>query len=141
MRIANISDIQYIVPLLASHYGEDKMEGIEFYLSTRIRNTFENTYMLNEDNNLLFMFERIGNFKCQFHVYSLPEVRGRGMKKEFLGALTSLPQYSCFLTFVPNKDNKAAHVAARSVGGKLLAVVPDAGGKGNNEALYVIGGK
>ena len=140
MRVANISDIQYIIPLLAYHYGEDKMEGLEFYLSMRIKNTFDNTYMLNEGNNLLFMFERIGNFKCQFHVYSLPEVRGRGMKKELLNAISSLSQYSCFLTFVPNKD-KAAHAGVRVVGGKLLAVVPDAGGKGNNEALYVIGGK
>lgn len=140
MRVANISDIQYIIPLLVHHYGGDKMEGIEFYLSMKIKNTFENTYMLNEENNLLFIFERIGNFKCQFHVYSLPEARGRGMKKEFLSSISTLTQYSSFLTFVPNKD-KAAHVATRAVGGKLLAVIPNAGGKGNNEALYVIGGK
>jgi hypothetical protein len=141
MRDATIVDIPTIITLLAHHYGEDKMEGMEFYLSNRIRNTFDNTYMLNEDNNLLFIFERIGNFKCQFHVYSLPEIRGRGMKKEFIDALESLSnRYSAFLTFVPNKD-KAAHVATRAVGGKLLAVVPNSGGKGINEALYIIGGK
>jgi len=140
MRIANISDIPHIITLLSYHYGEDKMEGIEYYLSIKIRNTFENTYMLNEENNLLFIFERIGNFKCQFHVYSLLEARGRGMKKEFLSSMSTLTQYSSFLTFVPNKD-KAAHVATRAVGGKLIGVIPNAGGKGNNEALYVIGGK
>jgi hypothetical protein len=138
LRKANLADLPHIISLLTYTYGEENMKGAEWYYSQRIRNEFDILYLLNEDNTALFMFERIGNFKCQLHVYSTKAVRGkRGVKcfEEALEYLRENTMYTIVLTFVP-VDNKAADVMTRRVGFDLVGSIEHAGGLNKEEVLY-----
>jgi hypothetical protein len=138
LRKANLADLPYIISLLTLTYGEEDMKGAEWYYSQRIRNEFDILYLLNEDNTALFMFERIGNFKCQLHVYTYKAVRGKRLVncfKESLEYLKDNTNYSLIITFVP-ADNKAADAITRRVGFDLVGSIEHAGGLNKEEVLY-----
>lgn len=138
LRKANLSDLPYIISLLTYTYGEENMQGAEWYYSQRVRNEFDILYLLNEDNTALFMYERIGNFKCQLHVYTSKAVRGKRFLNCFEESLNYLKEnttYSIILTFVP-VDNKAADVMTRRAGFDLVGSIEHSGGKGKEEVLY-----
>lgn len=138
IRQANILDIPHIINLLTYTYGEEAMHGAEWYYSNRIRNEFDILYLLNDDNSAVFMFERIGNFKCQLHVYSTKAARGKKGVSCFLEAIQYVKDnttYSLILTFVP-VGNKAADAMARRVGFDLVGSIEHAGGLNKEEVLY-----
>lgn len=138
LRKASILDIPHIISLLTYTYGEDNMQGVEWYYSNRIRNEFDILYLLNDDNTALFMFERVGNFKCQLHVYTTKDCRGKRFVSNFKEAIKYLKEYTTYsiiLTFVP-VDNKAADLMTRKMGFDLVGSIEDAGGKGKEEVLY-----
>ena len=121
MRRATILDLPYIVKLLL--YGrEDLCTGIEWYYSIKLRNAFDNYYYVNEDRTLLFMFERLSNFRLQLHTYSMPNVRGIEYKQAFKKTISILKEnvlVHSVITFI-EEDNKRAIVAARHGGFKQI---------------------
>lgn len=136
MRQAKLCDLSYIIKIIEDNGG--KFEGLEFYLSTKVRNTFENTFLLSEDNNTLSIVERIGINKCQFHAYFASGVKVplKETKSNFKGCLDILREitnYSAMITFVP-KGKKNASVAARVIGFKLLGAVES---KDCEEDIYI----
>ena len=140
IRAATIADIQYIVPLLEEHYSCDLMYGMELHLSTKIRDSFNNLIILNSDNTMVLFVERMGNFKCQLHIYTASKVRGREVKIFFNSALDKIIEevgYTTFFTFVP-EENVAADFAARVVGFKKIIEIEDAGGDNKKETMYLL---
>lgn len=140
IRSATILDIQYIVPLLEEHYGCDLMYGMELHLSAKIRDSFNNLIIINSDNTMVLFVERMGNFKCQLHIYTFSKARGRGVKTFFNLALDKIINevgYTTFFTFVP-EENKAADFAARVVGFKKIIDIEDAGGNNKKETMYLL---
>lgn len=138
LREANILDIPSIINLLSITYGEENMEGAEWYYSNKIKNRFDTLYLLNKDNSVLFMFERVGNFKCQLHTYTNKKVGGKAITELFKESIKYLKYnttYSCVITFVP-MSNKAADRGTRYVGFTKIGSISSAGGYGNNETLY-----
>lgn len=137
MRCAKLCDIPIIITILESHYGEGALKGMEYYLSSKVRNLAENMYVISEDNSMFVLFERIGMFKAQFHVYSLPSSRGKKLKDFFNNAFEaacSSYNYTSFLTFIP-EGYKKAEIAAKIVGCKYIGTVPNANDS-TNEKLY-----
>lgn len=139
IRKATIADIQYIVSIFQNFFTDNQLQGIELYLYYKVK---ENDYLLSEDNNFLIIFERMGNFKCQVHVYTKPEVRGSSSKKYFLEALDYIKlnnNYTCFFTFIL-PGHRAAEVAAKYMGFKKQCSIPNAGGNEMDEVLYTLSG-
>ena len=140
MRYAKLCDIPILISIFESHYGEGALNGMEMYLSSKIRNISENMYLISDDNSMLVIFERIGMFKAQFHVYTLPASRGKLLKDFFEEAFDYVCRaynYTSFLTFIPEGDRKA-EIAAKYIGCKYLGVVDDANGSGTSEKLYTL---
>lgn len=140
MRRAQVQDIKYIVQIQEQYHSSEELEDIEFYTRFKIE---EWDYMLSENNDVLFIFERCGNFKCQVHTYILSGVNRTQAIHNFCEALKQVREnrnYTCFITFIP-ENNKAAKVAARYVGFHYLCDLPNAGGENKMESLYVLGGK
>lgn len=139
MRESKLCDLPVIITILEDHYGEGRLEGIEFYLSTKIKNKAENSYLISDDNNILIIFERIGVFKAQFHIYTLGKQKGLKIRKFFEECFDYICEnynYTSFITFVP-KDMQHAEMACGVIGCKYLGVVENAGGD-TPEKLYTL---
>ena len=136
---AKLCDIPDIIRILEGCYGEGTLGPIEPYLSAKLRFRIDNNYLLNEDKDMMVIFERAGVYKCQFHTYSLKKKSlSTGIKffKECLSYIKSIQNYTCFMTFVP-EGNKAADMAARVVGCEKIGDIPNAGGD-SYETLYIL---
>lgn len=139
MRKANLADIPKIITILQVTYGEQILYGMEALLSGRIRSEFDYCILISEDNSMVIFFERMGNFKCQIHTYTLKGSRGRKVKSFFFECMDYIISnygYTLFMTFVP-EDNPAADMAARFMGFKSLGMIESAGGL-KDEELYML---
>lgn len=137
MRVAKLNDIKYIITIFEEYYNN--LGGMEAWLSARLRNPIEYTYILNEENTALIIFERIGNYKCQFHIYSMESCRGKKLKKFCIEAAKHMIKhynYTLYLTFIP-KGMAEAEVFARLLGCTKVQDIEDAGGERMLEVLYM----
>ena len=88
---------------------------------------------------MLVIFERIGIFKCQFHIYTLGKHKGFEVKDFFEKCFDYICEnynYTSFITFVP-EGMKYAERACGVIGCKCLGVVENAGGN-TPEKLYTL---
>ena len=139
LRQATLVDLPIVIGIFEHIHGEQEV--LAFYLRSKIKNTFENTYLLSSDNSYLLIFERIGVSKCQFHVYPAPGAEKVPLKEKKAVLLNGLKYikdvcgYTSIITFVP-EGNRVAEVSAKSVGFKLIGNLKDAGGVGCTERIY-----
>lgn len=140
MRVAKLCDIPFIISILEDAYGVGSLGAIECYLSSKLRFPIDNTYYLNDNNNILFIFERVGLFKCQVHAYS---IKGSSNRKETKGFFDLCYEdvhkshgYTSFLTFVP-EGNRVLELTATSVGFKKVGVISRANNT-SDETLYTL---
>ena len=83
MRLATIVDIPKIITVLLDTYTEEELLGMEALLSLKSRDTFDFQTFISDEDDIVIFFERMGNFKCQFHLYSLKEARGKKVNNCF----------------------------------------------------------
>lgn len=139
MKIARLCDVSTIISILEDTYGEGTLGAIELYLSSKLRFTIDNTYYLNEDNTILVIFERVGVYKCQVHVYTLKEGRGKKAKEFFTECYKDICKshgYTSFLTFIPEGD-KVSERAATYMGFKKVGIIERANDT-SYETLYTL---
>ena len=68
IKLCDILDISKIVTIISDTYSEDQLEGIELYLSMKMRRGKEHICLLSSNNKMVMPIERIDNYKCQFHL-------------------------------------------------------------------------
>jgi len=124
---SNITHIPDIIKILEESFEPPLLQGMEFLLSSKIKDKFNNIIFIDDSRSIVIFFERLGTFKCQLHVYTLKKVRGREVKrffKECLQEVKDNTSYYLFLTFVP-EDNPAADLAVRLMGFKKVGEVKE----------------
>ena len=135
---SKLCDIPDIIRILEGCYGEGTLGAIEAYLSAKLRFKIDNNYLMNEDRDTLVIFERVGVYKCQFHVYSLKKRQFKEVKRFFedcMSYIKTIQNYTCFMTFIPEGDQRA-EMAARVSNCKKIGVIPNAAGS-SYETLYI----
>lgn len=129
LRVANLKDIPKIITILRETYSNTY--SLPYILSQRMRlGTY--WYLLDPEDTMVIIFEAIGETKCQFHIYSLKESRGKKLfdfAKDCSKFILDNTKMEGFLTFI-KEDNRAAKLFARKM--SLREV-----GKLNDECIYV----
>lgn len=137
IREANISDVGKIVTILSSTYSEEELEGAYLYFVQRVRDTTHFKVLIDQDNSVCALIERVGNYKAQVHIYSTELSRGKyvlNFAKEGFKYLFENTNYTSFITFSPSR---LVSLFSISLGFKSLGSMEDSGGVGvEEEMLY-----
>lgn len=136
IRLARLIDIGKVVQIFRETYNEEELKGIYPYLSFKIKNPEEYFILLDSSDSICLIVERIGNFKCQFHIYSTPEHRGKSILSFSKKAATWIFENTLYTSFLTFSKNRPSSLMARKIGMEEVGLIRDAGGEGQGELLF-----
>jgi hypothetical protein len=137
IRKAIITDISKVVSILSSFYTEDELQGVYLYLRMRMKDEHHFFILIDESNQMCLFVERIGNFKCQFHIYSTEEGRGSvilNFFKECAEYIFSNTSYKALITYITQRH---ASIFARKVGFLPGGIIEGSGNRGEDEEIFI----